>query len=82
MVQKESAAIRASFREESGDSNVRYDPTRPPQTPMRESDLQIGGTMSPNFSTCSPSENEPISARLNVSNFSPLLGLPTKDWDI
>jgi hypothetical protein len=23
-VQKESAAIRASFREESGDSNVRY----------------------------------------------------------
>ena len=24
VVQKESAAIRASFREESGDSNVRY----------------------------------------------------------
>ena len=25
VVQKESAAIRASFREESGDANVRYD---------------------------------------------------------
>jgi AP-1 complex subunit gamma-1 len=34
VVQKESAAIRASFREESGDSNVRY------QTPL----LNIGCT--------------------------------------
>lgn len=39
VVQKESAAIRASFREESHDSNVRYeDQTRPIKS---DSDMQL-----------------------------------------
>ena len=32
-MQKESAAIRASFREESGDHNVRYGVSTPKETP-------------------------------------------------
>ena len=43
VVQKESAAIRASFREESGDSNVRYG--RPHRILAAYADGSPGATM-------------------------------------
>lgn len=44
VVQKESAAIRASFREESGDANIRsvYDTS---EITLAEADTAVGETM-------------------------------------
>lgn len=54
VVQKESAAIRASFREESHDSNVRYGQLCRACGRRHESDMiLIGATMSRNYSTSS-----------------------------
>lgn len=63
VVQKESAAIRASFREESGDHNVRcVNSIHLFQTITDVNDLE-GETTLPNYFTFSRWENEPISAR-------------------
>ena len=52
VVQKESAAIRASFREESGDHNVRYGIDE--LLMGTQVNLNAGATMSRSFYTCSP----------------------------
>lgn len=51
VVQKESAAIRASFREESHDSNVRCVRCTLPE--LQYTYTTTGGTMSPSFYTSS-----------------------------
>ena len=62
VVQKESAAIRASFREESGDSNVRLDICA--KSIERKKLIHVtGGIMLPSYSTFSLLVNEHISAR-------------------
>ena len=65
MVQKESAAIRASFREESHDSNIRYG-----GHDCRESeqgtDDGTDETMLQNCSTSSLLESAHISVKSNV----------------
>jgi hypothetical protein len=63
VVQKESAAIRASFREESGDHNVRFlNSVHFPRTLLDINGL-VGETTLPNYFIFSRWENEPISAR-------------------
>jgi hypothetical protein len=61
VVQKESAAIRASFREESGDSGVRWVPEI--RMGPAHIDSDTGGIMSPNSSTSLPSASGHILAR-------------------
>lgn len=63
VVQKESAAIRASFREESHDSNVRYAPRITIVYEVVDTYHTIGGTTWPNFYTFLHSENGHISDR-------------------
>lgn len=60
VVQKESAAIRASFREESGDHNVRYVVTL---LSIGIADRAAGETMLPSSCTFSLSVNGHTSAR-------------------
>ena len=60
VVQKESAAIRASFREESSDPNVRYEPSPHMQLRDQSCSLYTGATMSPNCYIYSRWENELI----------------------
>jgi hypothetical protein len=66
-VQKESAAIRASFREESHDSNVRYAYTTTIKGNTRKYAHKIlDGTMSPNYYTSSRWASGHILDRSNV----------------
>jgi len=61
VVQKESAAIRASFREESGDHNIRYNRRKSYwRAPV---DLFSDATMSQSYYTSSRLENEHILGR-------------------
>jgi len=64
VVQKESAAIRASFREESHDSDVRC--VAWPRCGVAHADRATGGTMSPSSSTSSPSASGPTLGRSSV----------------
>ena len=64
VVQKESAAIRASFREESGDSNVRF--VEKGQSGEDVLMSLIGGTMSPSSSICLRSANGHTSDKSSV----------------
>jgi hypothetical protein len=63
VVQKESAAIRASFREESHDSGVRFVAAAVEET---DADRAADGTMSRSSCTCSLSESARTLARSNV----------------
>lgn len=70
VIQKESAAIRASFREETGDHTVRY--VMKPGCPDTRAYRDLGATMSPSCSISSLWASELISVKSNVSSFSRL----------
>lgn len=63
VVQKESAAIRASFREESGDHNVRFVDSVNSFRTIQDINGLVGETTSQNYSIFSRLENELILAR-------------------
>jgi len=63
VVQKESAAIRASFREESHNSDLRYAMKRAFGTNNMRLYNNAGETMLPSFYTFSPSVSEHTSDR-------------------
>lgn len=65
VIQKESAAIRASFREESHDSGVRYR-QRTLSIAKAPSNTLVGGIMWPNYYICSLSESGLTSVRSNA----------------
>ena len=66
VVQKESAAIRASFREESGDQNVRSALPRLRSPAGRRTHSSTGETTLRSYFTCSLSASARISVKSNV----------------